>query len=61
MRSAGNYERAVLIAGDGDYVPLIEEVKRLGKRVFVRFIGAYTNPELKLSADDFDISSLILD
>jgi len=26
-----NYEAAVLVAGDGDYVPLVEEVKRLGK------------------------------
>jgi uncharacterized LabA/DUF88 family protein len=39
---------------------LVEEVQRLGKRVFVRFIGECTNPELKLSADHFgDISSLI--
>jgi uncharacterized LabA/DUF88 family protein len=26
-----NYEIAVLYAGDGDYVPLVEEVKSLGK------------------------------
>jgi uncharacterized LabA/DUF88 family protein len=33
----GNYDVARLIAGDGDYLPLIEEVKRLGKRVQVCF------------------------
>jgi uncharacterized LabA/DUF88 family protein len=28
-----NYDVAVLVAGDGDYAPLIAEVKRLGKIV----------------------------
>ncbi len=28
-----NYDAAVLVAGDGDYVPLVGEVKRLGKVV----------------------------
>ena len=32
-----NFDRAVLVAGDGDYVPLINEVKRLGKVVHVLF------------------------
>jgi uncharacterized LabA/DUF88 family protein len=30
-----NYDGVVLVAGDGDYVPLIEEVKRRGENVFV--------------------------
>jgi len=49
-----NYDTAVLIAGDGDYVPLIEEVKRLGKRVHVLFLADEgLNPALKLAADEF--------
>ncbi len=36
-----NYDVAVLIAGDGDYVPLIEEVKRLGKVVCTYFFSDY--------------------
>lgn len=57
----GNYDQVVLVSGDGDYVPLVEEVKRLGKIVHVRFIEACTNPELKLAADSFgDISELLL-
>lgn len=28
-----NYDHAVLVAGDGGYVPLIDEVKQLGKVV----------------------------
>ena len=32
-----NFEVAVLVAGDGDYIPLISEVKRLGKVVYLVF------------------------
>jgi uncharacterized LabA/DUF88 family protein len=49
----GNYSAAVLVAGDGDYVPLVEEVKRLGKQVFVNFINEFTHPDLRLAADHF--------
>ena len=33
----GNHDGMILVAGDGDYVPLAEEVKRLGKLVMVQF------------------------
>lgn len=57
----GNYEMAQLFAGDGDYVLLIEEVKRLGKSVSVCFMKEYTNPELRLAADRFmDITEWIV-
>ncbi len=50
----GHYESVVLVSGDGDYVPLVEEVQRLGKRVIVWFFkGEGMNPELKRTADDF--------
>jgi uncharacterized LabA/DUF88 family protein len=49
----GNYEIARLFAGDGDYVPLVEEVKRLGKRVEVCFVGSATSPALNLATDVF--------
>lgn len=54
-----NYDVAILIAGDGDFVPLVEEVKRLGKLVYVlasRSRGL--SPALRLAADtfmDFDL------
>lgn len=47
----GDYEVAVLFAGDGDYVPLVEEVKRAGKLVHVFFFADGLNPSLKLAAD----------
>jgi hypothetical protein len=50
----GNYDIAVLVAGDKDYLPLVEEVKRLGKRVVLWFFDGHgTSPELKLAADEF--------
>jgi NYN domain-containing protein len=56
----GNFDAALLVAGDGDYVPLVEEVKRLGKRVYILFFGGEKsglNRELRLAADGFfDIS-----
>ncbi|MGH2561442.1 MAG: NYN domain-containing protein [Thermomicrobiales bacterium] len=51
-----NYDILVLMAGDGDYVPLVHEVKRLGKNVFIAHFespDAGLHPELKLAADRF--------
>lgn len=51
-----NYDAAVLIAGDGDYLPLVEEVKRLGKVVHVAFFrgeGSGLSPNLRLASDWF--------
>ena len=45
-----NYDYAILYSGDGDYVPLVEEVKRIGKNVMVCFFDTdCLNKELKLS------------
>lgn len=49
-----NYDVAAVVAGDGDYVPVVQEAKRLGKRIYVAFFdGKWLSPELKLSADRF--------
>ena len=49
-----NFDTAVLVAGDGDYLPLVEEVKRLGKRVHVWFFADDgLNPRLRLTSDEF--------
>jgi uncharacterized LabA/DUF88 family protein len=49
-----NYDVALLIAGDGDYVPLVTEVKRLGKVVYVGFFETTgLSPELRLNSDRF--------
>jgi len=57
----GNYDIAVLVSGDGEYVPLVEEVKSLGRRVHVHFLGRHAHPELRLAADAFeDMTPVIL-
>jgi uncharacterized LabA/DUF88 family protein len=50
-----HYDVGVLMAGDGDYSPLVEELRRLGKRIVVKFFSetAGLNPELKLAADEY--------
>ena len=45
----------MLIAGDADFVPLVDEVKRMGKQVFVLFFSAAhgLGEELRRHSDDF--------
>jgi uncharacterized LabA/DUF88 family protein len=47
----GNFDVAVLLAGDGDYVPLVKEVKRLGKVVYSVFFNSSMSPDLRLASD----------
>ena len=48
----GNYDVAILLAGDGDYVPLVKEVKRMGKVVYsVFFQKPSMSPDLRLASD----------
>jgi hypothetical protein len=49
----GNYDVAVIVAGDKDYLPLVEEVKRIGKRVVLWFVNTGLSNELRLAADEF--------
>lgn len=49
----GNYETAVLLSGDADYLPLIHEVKRLGKLVYVGAFSSGLSPNLRVEADNF--------
>jgi hypothetical protein len=50
----GNYDIAVLVTGDADFIPLVEEVKRLGRRVVVSFFEkSGLNPQLRIAGDEF--------
>ncbi|MFT3709209.1 MAG: NYN domain-containing protein [Archangium sp.] len=51
----GHFETAVLVAGDADYIPLVREVKRRGRRVILAFFAssAALSPLLKTEADSF--------
>ena len=58
----GNYDAAVLVAGDEDYVPLVEAVKAQGKQVFIWFVQDGLSPALRRSADYFfDLGKVLLD
>lgn len=51
-----NYDVAVLFAGDSDYLPLVREVQRLGKLVYLVFFagdGSGLSDELRLECDQF--------
>ena len=48
-----NMDVAVLVAGDEDYVPLVDAVKLEGCRVVLWFLEDGLSPKLKLSADHY--------
>jgi uncharacterized LabA/DUF88 family protein len=56
LAGEGQYDVAVIFAGDGDYVPVVEAVKRLARHVVVGFFagkGRGLSDELRIAADDF--------
>lgn len=57
-----NFDVAVLFTGDGDFVPVVQEVKRRGKVVYVCAFAKYgLSPQLRLESDMFfDVESLFL-
>lgn len=55
-----NYETVLLVAGDEDYVRLVNEVKRYGPTVRGAFFRHGLSPDLRLAFDDFtEIESLL--
>jgi len=48
-----NYDLALLVAGDEDYVDLVNDLKRLGPRVIGSFFETGLSNELKVSFDYF--------
>ena len=57
-----NYDAAVLVAGDEDYVPLVDAVANLGKNVFLWFVDNGLSQELRRRAHHyFDITHVLTD
>lgn len=50
-----NFDEGVLIAGDEDYVGLVNEVKRYGPVICGAFFEQNLSPELRLSLDRFQV------
>lgn len=56
-----NYDIAILVAGDEDYVPLVEAVKAEGRRVALWFVPDGLSPALRAAADHYwNIGDLLL-
>jgi uncharacterized LabA/DUF88 family protein len=50
---ADNYDEALLIAGDEDYVGLVEDLKRYGVIIHGAFLESGVAPALRRACDDF--------
>jgi len=48
-----NLDTVYIITGDGDFVPVLEEVKRLGKRIYVAAFSSGLHPRIRAVADRF--------
>lgn len=46
-----HYDVAILVSGDGDFIPAVEKVKDMGKRVEIACFENTINDGLRLSAD----------
>jgi uncharacterized LabA/DUF88 family protein len=47
------FDWVFLISGDADYIPVIEKIQRLGKKVLVSYFKEYTSKKLRGKADQF--------
>jgi len=55
-----NYDVAVLVAGDEDYLPLVEAVKAEGRRVLLWFLADGLSAPLKRAADHYaDVGEIL--
>jgi uncharacterized LabA/DUF88 family protein len=52
-----HYDSAVLVTGDGDFLPVVEQVKRTGKTVILAAFANGLNKDLRVAADvDVDLT-----
>jgi uncharacterized LabA/DUF88 family protein len=57
-----NYDVAILVAGDQDYIPLVDAVMAEGARVVLWFLEKGLHPALKRKADYyFDLGLILLE
>ncbi len=59
VRLAASIDVAILVTGDGDFVPLIEYLKNLGKQVEVAAFSRTASARLREAADGFTEIELI--
>ena len=52
MKERDNFERAVVLSGDGDFLPVLKYLKKIGKEVIMLGRGERTAKEIKQFAGD---------
>ena len=53
IKFAPKLDAVVLVAGDGDYVPMVEYIQSMGTQVEAISFGKSTSAKLRETADDF--------
>jgi len=53
LRLAPSLDAVVICSGDGDFIPLVEQLQSMGKQVEVIAFGKSSSSKLKEAADDF--------
>ncbi len=52
MKEKDNFDRALILSGDGDFLPVLKYIKKIGKEVIVLGRGNRTAKEIKQFASD---------
>jgi uncharacterized LabA/DUF88 family protein len=50
-----NFDSMYLISGDADFIPVIEDVMRRGKKVHVAALSSGASPKLRMAGDSFHL------
>ena len=52
MREKGNFDRIIVLSGDGDFLPVLKYLKRFGKEVVILACGSRTAREIRQFAGE---------
>ena len=52
MKEKDNFDRAVILSGDGDFLPVLKHLKECGKEVLILARGPRTAKEIRQFAGD---------
>jgi uncharacterized LabA/DUF88 family protein len=56
----GNYDYALLVSGDKDFVPVVDSLASEGRRILLWYVSSGCSPALKRAADHcFDLSQVL--
>ena len=47
MKERDNFDRAIILSGDGDFLPVLKYLKEIGKEIFILSRGPRTAKEIR--------------